>query len=59
MARDLAGMLNRWIVPLSPVGVGLILANNTAIIPFLPVMAHTIIGWGMAIGGAINYFAMK
>ena len=59
MANDLAGMARKLAVGVTPIVVGLILVNNTSLIPFVPAVLHTIVGWGSAAVGAVDLFTGK
>ena len=43
-------------VGITPVVVGLVLANNKALIPFLPEVVHLWGGWAIAVVGVVDLF---
>lgn len=59
MANDLAGMARKLATGVTPIVVGLVLTNNVTLIPFVPEVLHTIVGWASVAVGAVDLFTNK
>ena len=56
MVNDLVKGLDRWLTPLTPIVVGAVLINNTALIAIVPIIVHQVVGWGLVVVGVVKYF---